>query len=413
MHGAFQKPYEDPHDRQYRVSRSSREGYLTLFTGFGQDLPAISLPDDETVFRYAIEQGKDWPPATRLGLWTKPGGAYACIRPSDKGRYLTGALRLAGGLRQAWSLLLHTFWKDVFASLGGAAGEDRIEDIERVLKKRLRRGKVETQEEWYRLAKLVASEAREVRIPARTISFAELAERHKPFQEKENLQLQQLDTEDPEIWLSTSKSSLGHSIKWLCRQSILFQGYEWHCDLCYHTNWIRVRELSPVLSCEICGSTTTLPVNQPWDFRLNGFICDALKEHGLTALIWCLARLQQSARHSFFFMGSHDLFDDYPSRGVKMEKNEADLICVVDGKTYLCEVKSSCRDIKILPIVKVASRIRPDVVTLAVMERLSTRLSKKFEELKVALSSSEIACELMVEDDGTFEDSAYLPYEEL
>jgi hypothetical protein len=326
---------------------------------------------------------------------------------------LTGALRLAGGLQPAWSLLLHVFWKDVFTSLGGAAGKDRIQDIERILKKRLRQGKIETQEEWHRLAKLVASEAREVRIPARTISFAELEEKYQPFLEKENLELQQYNTEDHEICLSHSKSSLGHSIKWLCRQSILYQGYEWHCSLCYHTNWIRVTELSPLLSCEICGNTTTLPVNRPWDFRLNGFMCDALKEHGLTALIWCLAKFQQSARHSFFFMGPHDLFEDYPSEGVKTAKNEADLICVVDGKTYLCEVKSSCRDIEIPPLVKVASRIRPDIVTLAVMERLSTRLNQKFEELKVALSSSGIACELMVEDDKTFEDNANLPYEEI
>ena len=81
MHGAFQKPYEGPDNRQYRIPRTSREGYLTVFTAFGENPPTIALPDDETAFRYALEKGIDWPPATRLGFWAAPGGlTRACDR---------------------------------------------------------------------------------------------------------------------------------------------------------------------------------------------------------------------------------------------------------------------------------------------------------------------------------------------
>lgn len=136
------------------------------------------------------------------------------MRPSDKGRYLTGALRLIGGLHQAWSLLLHSFWKDVFASLGGAAGADRIQEIDRVLKKRFRQGKIETDEDRHRLAKLVAAEARAVRIPARTIPFRELEKRYRPILENEKLKLQEYQTEDPQAWLEHAERSLSHSVQW-------------------------------------------------------------------------------------------------------------------------------------------------------------------------------------------------------
>lgn len=169
--------------------------------------------------------------------------------------------------------------------------------------------------------------------------------------------------------------------------------------------------LRSILSCEICGNTAVLPVNRPWDFRLNGFLCEALKEHGLISLIWCLGKLQQAARSSFFFFGPHDLFDDYPEDRFTAAKNKADLSCVVDGKTYRCEVKSSCRDIDISTLAKVAARITPDYVLLAVMDYKSPRLQQKYEELRKLLSISNIDCELMVMDTEITEPKAYLPYE--
>ena len=61
-----------------------------MFTGFGEEPPPISFPDDETAFRYALEQGRDWLPPSRADRGVGPSGPYAWSRPSDKGRYLIG-----------------------------------------------------------------------------------------------------------------------------------------------------------------------------------------------------------------------------------------------------------------------------------------------------------------------------------
>ncbi len=85
------------------------------------------------------------------------------------------------------------------------------------------------------------------------------------------------------------------------------------------------------------------------------------------------------------------------------------MICVVDGKVHICEVKSSGRDIQIARLVIVAKRIRPDVVTLAVMQKDSARLKNKFDELKRELTGTGIAAELMTLSEIAFDDHVYLP----
>ena len=72
-------------------------------------------------------------------------------------------------------------------------------------------------------------------------------------------------------------------------------------------------------------------------------------------------------------------------------------------------MKSSGRDIQIPQLVNVATRIRPDVVTLAVMEVGSPRLTTRFNNLKEALAGTDITADLMTLSDEAFDDRVYLP----
>ena len=60
-------------------------------------------------------------------------------------------------------------------------------------------------------------------------------------------------------------------------------------------------------------------------------------------------------------------------------------------------------------LTNIAKRIRPDVVTLAVMEMDSPRLTAKFNNLKKALTGTDITAELMTLSDDAFDDRVYLP----
>lgn len=409
MHGAFQKPYDGPAGSHYRFPRSSREGSLVLFTEFEEDPPTITLPDDDAAFHEALELGRNWPPASREDREVAPSGAYGWSRPSDKGRYLIGALQLFGGIQGAGSVLLHRYWKRVFDELGGAIGAARHDDIKRTLKKRLPEGAIDGEDDWDRLTRLVAHEADQVRMPLRTLNFDDLRKRHEPFVENERKILEEHKTKNPDEWIAHAQASLPQSVKWLCARSVLYQGYEWRCHTCYHLNWNQVGALHPQTNCEVCNTNQIAPVDKPWDFRLNGFLREALKEHGLLALVWCLIQLERRVRDTFFFLGPHDLFVEYPDSDRAPGDNEADLICVVDSKVHLCEVKSSGRDIRIPPLVNVAKRIRPDVVTLAVMEVGSPRLTTRFNNLKKALAGTDIAAELITLSDDAFDDGVHLP----
>jgi hypothetical protein len=289
FHQAFCGYYESKQDgREYRHTRATRHGSLALFAGFGEELPAINLPNDEHAFRYAMQRGDTWAPFRRLDKWEKPHGPFAWAQPSDKGRYLIGALRMFGGLQEAGVVLLHSYWRSIFEEIGGAIGTARRARIKDSIKKKVR--SVTTppgswdDDIWSRMAALVASEAHQVRIPQQSLSYDELAKKHEPFLEKEREVLASQQAEEPEEWIAQAKRSLRNGVQNRCAQKVLFQGYQWRCDVCFNTNWNDLGALKPELICAICGASEPAPVDKPWSFQLNGFLKDAMREHGLTAL---------------------------------------------------------------------------------------------------------------------------------
>jgi hypothetical protein len=193
------------------------------------------------------------------------------------------------------------------------------------------------------------------------------------------------------------------------RSKVLFQGYKWRCDNCFNDNWNDISALRVELTCAICGETEAAPVEEPWSFSLNGFLQEALREHGLLALVWCLVKLERRSRATFFYLGPHELWKEYPKDEKTRNDNEADLVCVVDGKVHLCAVKSSARDIDLTSIVEVAKRLRPDVVTLAIFAPPVPRLTERKRELRQALAHLDIEVELLTLRSDCHEEQAYLP----
>ncbi len=252
----------------------------------------------------------------------------------------------------------------------------------------------------------MASEAHQVRVPQTSLSYEDMRKRHDPLLIKEKASLEKDGAEELQEWIERCKHSLKHALQDRCVRGILFQGYEWRCNTCFSKNWNDISALKPELTCSICGSKERAPVAEPWSFRLNGFLQDALREHGLLALVWCLVELERQARETFFYLGPHNLWKDYPDKKGAPSDHEADLICVVDGLVHLCEVKSSGRDITLSSLVEVAKRLRPDVVTLAVMEEETPRLLAKIKELENAIADAAIKVELLtLRPDERWEDA--------
>lgn len=410
LQGAFLKSHA-------KFPRTTADGALTFYTRINEPPPNITLPDDRTALIHSILHGRNWPPFRKRPLFgnktSEPRNhPYAHIEPSDKGRYLLGTIGLFGGLQKAGQVLLHGFWKQSFDMLGAALGTDRKQDILKVLRKKLKSQRLETPDEWERLASVVATEAQRVRMPLRTIGFDQLKEQFEPYL-AEGRRISEEHTTGPiNDWFANASESLPESVRMLCVRNVLYQGYEWRCHKCFHTNWSDVRSLQPVLTCTVCQTGTSLAVDKPWDFRLNDFLREALKEHGVLALVWCLLQLEEAARESFYFLEPTALFLAYPQNRRTPPTNEADLICVIDGKVYLCEVKSSSRSIALTSFIQVAKQMRPDVAILAVMEPASQALSDKLDELKRALEPDGIQAKLLTFSELHVDKTAYLPSEE-
>jgi hypothetical protein len=161
--------------------------------------------------------------------------------------------------------------------------------------------------------------------------------------------------------------------------------------------------------CEVCGRSEPAPVNDSWHFRINGFVLEALREHGLLPVIWCLAKCASRANTSFFYIDPHELSFSEESADKSKPDAELDLLIVSDGVTRLVEAKASGQGIDIPTIVQLAQRLRPDMVTLAVMEAGSPALTAKVMELQQQLAGSDIAADLMTLEPGDIDEAPMLP----
>jgi hypothetical protein len=372
-------------------------------------LPPKAKIEVSRAIRYALCAPRDWWPFERNQDERIEPGIALEIRPSDKGRYLTALLRMAGNIQQSKEIFLSTFWQTQFESLGATPKPTvgRVDRVTAVLRRRLRGGKIETDTEWEKVARVVLAQARAERFPSRFLRFDHLTENFEEFR-TDYWRQHQAGAPDSE-WVEFEKRSLADSITYLCRREILHQGHEWSCRECYNKNWLGIDDISRSMKCNICGNTQSPPVAGPWHFKLNEFVGEAIREQGLLPVIWCLSRLSRVARNSFFFLESQELFFSEESVDAKKNDAELDLLVVSDGRVYLCEAKASRSDIDVEKIANLAIRIRPDVVVLAVMESSGSALQTMLAQLQERLSGTGIAADLFTLANGDLEDSPLLP----
>ena len=163
------------------------------------------------------------------------------------------------------------------------------------------------------------------------------------------------------------------------------------------------------MTCEVCGAEEPAPVASPWHFKLNSFVLDGLRAHGLLAYLWCLSRLSDEAQGCFFFLEPHELFFIPAHADEGRPDAEIDLIVIVDTVVRLCEVKTSNQNIELEKFADLARRLRPNIATLAIMESQSAGTDRRLEELRRLLEGSGIEAEVMTLEDRDIEASPTLP----
>lgn len=244
--------------------------------------------------------------------------------------------------------------------------------------------KVETPDEWERLARTVARVAPQLRSPRSTIKYQTLENEWKTYIHQLSAASDLLPAEIDGLYMDLEED-LKRSLGRLCEDRVMYQGYNWPCQQCAYKNWNTVDSLSMTLKCAICHETHSLPVDVKLDFRLNDFVATCLREHDTVSVLWALGYLQnlsstQHGRHrtSFLFSPQLELF-------VKNEPNpyqELDLLCLFNGRLLVGEVKRSLVEItdrEIEKIFIIATAVKAEIVFLGAMSGVSQQLVHKME----------------------------------
>jgi hypothetical protein len=387
------------------LPRVSRKGELSIATSLAANDPQLTMQDDDRLLRGALFRPNDWirfngqeDDVKNSAIWQ----GYAHAEPSDKGQYLIGALNLMGGLANCIEILTDPFWINLFGKLGADTKLKRDAVIDGLI------GTLKKKEQWKAFPINIADdqelrallekswvEVRKADHDGQSLAFGAIQDMWKIAQfDQENLAPKShLSEFELEQWNEMDRRSFVDTLGSLSEQQVLHQGQEWQCSKCLNRNWIAISNLSRTWRCEVCDHHRPADVTSDWRFRLNGFLKRALTDHGLLPTIWCLNELRNRARDSFYYLPSEILFSEYPWPKRVPPSAELDLLAIVDGQTYLCEIKSSSRITpqELKTFASLATVIRPDKALLAIYGCDAAKRDKLQSDLSALLPQGVLA----------------------
>ena len=382
--------------RRIQLTRLFLGGVEARITSGG----SLAVPVDKTVDRIEITEPDDrdffgsllHEPATYsypdIRVRESYEMQYRYSRTSDKGRYLQGVIGMFGSLDRAYQVLTHSFWRRQFAKLGSPS-ENQYPQIVRTLKKRFppQAGQYtfEQEEQWESLAKTVVRQAVNVRQPKYTVKLQTLIDEWLKQLERAIELSANLQEHRDEI-LARGPQELTNSLDALCREDVFHQGHNWTCRHCAYRNWTALDSLRMTLECQVCHHEHHTSSNLKFDFRLNEFLATCLREHDTSSVIWALGRLQRQARaSSFIFAPQTELFRKWPEDQNEEADREIDILCVIDGKVVVGEVKASLAEIdtkELDDLIAVAGEVRADIVVIGAIEGEAGNLYAKLEYVR-------------------------------
>lgn len=395
----FIKPYRlNPPLGDNVQPRTTGYGAVTLYAGVTTSLPSVSPPSDSTAIVTALQRGRDWSPFKRADIGTKPRQLCYAAKRSSAGKHFWGVYQMFGGLNAACSVLQHQFWRTQFEAYEATdrRTETRRLPIQQKLLNKFGNGNLDLSnpEQLAALADVVLKESTELRTKTNSRKWSQFECDFQVLIDEFESQPhpEEKPPRDNDDYLSNLESCIQH----LLGLGVLHQGYEHRCRKCLHRSWIGISDLKEVITCEVCHDRQPAPIRQEWQFRLNGFLKEALHKHGIAPLFWVLQRYQQDSRRSFWFEGPLDIYFDRESVENKKPATDIDLTIIDGGLVRMCEVKQSERHFENpKKLAEMMARLRPDVAVIAVMEPHSAQLQKKFNTFAGELRNTGIEPELL------------------
>ncbi|MCG2644294.1 MULTISPECIES: hypothetical protein [Bradyrhizobium] len=398
--GAFKVKYDASSPIPLHWARSGQLGSLSLPVCSQRSIRSIAVPTIEEAVSYAFLHDNS------RNLNYKDPDPYFSPRAyhlsrSNEARYLSGILGMTNGLQRAAGLLLHPFLQEIFAALGGVTNPsgDNVASVISSLRERSRfepAFDLKNEQDIKTLGTLIAKAAKTTKIPREFISYADLQRRWGAYCAWYWFNNWQPALKENDGFLD-EEGSLDDCLIEFRSRKMLFQGHRWTCGRCHHRNWIDLDGLAAEQTCRICKAAEPTPVNIRWLFRPNDFLIECLRDHSVLSLIWTLSALRQRSRYSFMFVGPTWFWS---KKDLESHDAEADLLVLTDGKSLLCEVKSSWNSLRrphVDSLIDQALHLRPDIAMLAVMDTRQGR-PKFLDQATTKLNDAGIDFELLTTD---------------
>lgn len=386
---AFIKAYQIALQGDERVTpRISTGGFLTVYAAGTTSLPAINIPTDYVAIVTALEAGRNWASFKRTPVDINEGPAQICYSSSQSnaGKYFWGVFQLFGDINTVCAFLLHKFWRKQLESFEATdqRTDERQERMRNKLLQRIGARNLNLDEPYQldTLSDIILQEADALRVSVRTLNFKKFEKDFKMHVENfyisnpipDNMEFNL--TEETQYYLD----GLHYKVQNLCGLNVLHQGYEHKCNKCLHRSWIGIADLKQNIVCEVCHESQLAPIDRPWEFRLNGFLREALRRYGIGPLFWVLNHFQKNSDQSFWFEGPLNIYFDQDAAHSNKPDTDIDLTIIENGVVRMCEVKQSARQFKDpVHLAKNMLRLRPDIATIAIMEADSAEIQRKFK----------------------------------
>tara|TARA_Y100000310_G_C20704311_1_gene833501 strand:+ start:33171 stop:35651 length:2481 start_codon:yes stop_codon:yes gene_type:complete len=167
-----------------------------------------------------------------------------------------------------------------------------------------------------------------------------------------------------------TKNYLTHNLKdtieYFIHQGVLIQQYRWRCSYCGNENFLTLDTIKLDNHCSICGKLHKTPIDMEWKYRVSPFIISALIEQNGLTVLWAIDHLMNIFRRpQAFYLPEVNLYKEREGD----DKNEIDLLAVIDGKLVVAEVKLSVASFvneadEIASFIDEVQRIEPDIAYL-------------------------------------------------
>jgi hypothetical protein len=313
----------------------------------------VHLPDDRDAINYLVVGRKYyWESDLRHELFPTN---IEYITNSDKGQNFNGVVSMFRNLRDAAKLLTNKLWRDVFKSIG----EENQDFI---------------------------------------FTYGKLSDFCPRDRDTKNRIVDQLQINSPIQASQYITAIFKDALEYLVQMEAVSPIYNWACGNCGHQNIRTVDKLKLNNSCDICREHHSMQIGDTfeWKYLLNKFIHKVLYFNSGLPVLWGLYQLQDMGRrHSFLYLPEVLLRYDHDDPN---NKNEIDLIGVLDGQFFAGEVKRSAdyfcnRQGEVDKFMVVIREVSPDVAIL-VFEQWSEEQGNveqtklQIEELKENFSNT-------------------------